>query len=92
MTLPRELGEHRQPYQDNPAIVQDDVAVLLGRLVEEALLEGLLRLDVGVGVLAGGRAGYEAQILAMFGLSYPEASSAYHPCSPRGRREEGCSI
>lgn len=36
--------------EDDPVVVEDDVARLLGRLLDETLLKGLLRLDVGVGI------------------------------------------
>ena len=40
----------------DPVVVEDDVARLLGRLVDEALFKGLLRLEVRVGVGRGARA------------------------------------
>lgn len=36
--------------QDNPVVVEDDVARLLGGLVDKALLERLLRLQIGIRV------------------------------------------
>lgn len=39
--------------QHDPVVVQDDVGGLLGRLLQETLLEGFLRLQVCVGVLGG---------------------------------------
>lgn len=82
-----------QPYQDNPAVVQDNVTVLLGRLVEEALLEGLLRLDVGVGVLFG-RCGCGLARASAFlrRVVLGRRANAYCPSACRGQSEEGCSI
>jgi hypothetical protein len=34
--------------EDDPVVVEDDVARLLGSLVNQTLLKGLLRLDIGV--------------------------------------------
>lgn len=36
--------------EDDSVVVEDDVAVLLGRLVNQALLKRLLRLEVRVGI------------------------------------------
>ncbi len=39
-----------QLIQDDAVVVEDDVARLLGRLVNQALLKGLLRLEVRIRV------------------------------------------
>lgn len=45
--------------QDNPVVVEDDVARLLGGLVNEALLERLLRLQIGIRVARCACAAYQ---------------------------------
>lgn len=55
--IEHDVGFHL--VQDNSVVVEDDIARLLGRLVNKALLESLLRLQVGIRVARYACAAYQ---------------------------------
>lgn len=69
--------------QDNSVVVQDDVSGLLGRLVDKALLECLLRLQVGIRMGRYACASYSTS---------PQLAMAQHVIALQRRNASCCAI
>lgn len=64
--------------QNDPVVVEDDIAGLLCRLLQETLLKGLLRLDIGVGVCLAYR-GSIPSVMELQSSTLEGEASAYRP-------------